>query len=468
MAYETINPASGARLKTFDDISDAALEAAVAAAQRTYQTDWRDRPVVERARILSKAAALLRERADEYAGYVTLEMGKLLGTAQAEVELSAAILDYYASHAEEFLKPQTFAGFPDSVVETRPIGVILAIEPWNFPYYQVARVVGPQLAAGNVVLLKHAETVPQCALAIERLMQDAGAPAGVYTNLFASIEQVGRLIDDPHIVGVTITGSERAGAAVAERAGRNLKKVVAELGGSDPLIVLEDAPLESAVESAIFGRMFNTGQSCVSSKRIIVVGQARGQAFQDAFVSGMAGLKVGEPNAKDTGLGPVSSERALNLLLDQISAAKKGGATVVVGGKRVDRPGFYLQATILKDITPDNPVYSQELFGPVASLFVVDTEEEAIALANASPFGLGASVFTGDTARGRAVADRIESGMVFVNQPAWTTAELPFGGVKRSGYGRELSELGFGEFVNRKLVTVVPAGSPPWGPVQSS
>lgn len=388
VAYGTVNPASGVRLKTFDDISETALEAAVAAARCAYQTNWRDRPVAERTQILSKAAALLRERADEYAGYVTLEMGKLLGTARAEVELSAAILDYYGSCAEEFLKPQTFAGFPDSVLETRPIGVILAIEPWNFPYYQVARVVGPQLAAGNVVLLKHAKTVPQCALAFERLMQDAGAPAGVYTNLFASIEQVGRLIDDPRIVGVTITGSERAGAAVAERAGRNLKKVVAELGGSDPLIVLEDAPLGSAVESAIFGRMFNTGQSCVSSKRIIVVGQARGQAFQDAFVSGMAGLKVGEPTAEDTGLGPVSSERALNLLLDQISAAKKGGATVVVGGERVDRPGFYLQATVLKDITPDNPVYSQELFGPVASLFVVDTEEEAIALANASPFGL--------------------------------------------------------------------------------
>lgn len=467
MAYETVNPATGARLKSFADISEGALEAAVATAQRAYQADWRDRPVAERAQILSRAAALLVERAHEYAGYVTLEMGKLSGEAKAEVQLSAAILDYYASHAEEFSRPKAFPGFPDSVLETRPIGAILAIEPWNFPYYQVARVVGPQLAAGNVVLLKHAESVPQCALAFERLMHDAGAPAGVFTNLFASIEQIGRLIDDPRIVGVTITGSERAGAAVAERAGRNLKKVVAELGGSDPLIVLEDAPLESAVKSAIFGRMFNTGQSCVSSKRIIVVGKARGQAFQDAFGSAMAALKVGEPTAEDTGLGPVSSERALNLLLDQISAAKKGGGKVVIGGERIERPGFYLQATVLTDITSDNPVYSQELFGPVASLFFVDTEEEAIALANASPFGLGGSVFAGDAARGRAIADRIESGMVFVNQPAWTTPELPFGGVKRSGFGRELSELGFGEFVNRKLVTVVQAGSPPWGPVQT-
>lgn len=465
MTYETVNPATGVRMQGFDEISDGDLERAVAAAHDAYRNDWRLRPVAARAKVLSTAAELLRSRAEEYAGYITLEMGKLYGTAQAEVQLSAAILDYYAEHAEAFLSPRTFDGFPDSVLETHPLGVILAIEPWNFPYYQVARVVGPQLAAGNVVLLKHAEIVPQCALAFERLMKDAGAPEGVYTNLFASLDQTGRLIDDPRVVGVTITGSERAGSAVAERAGRNLKKVVAEMGGSDPLIVLDDAPLEAAVQSAVFGRMFNTGQSCVSSKRIIVVGKARADAFQAAFVEAMAALKVGDPSAADTGCGPISSWRALKLLLEQIDAARTHGAEILLGGKQVDRPGFYLQPTVLAGITPDNPVFGQELFGPVASLFVVDTEEEAIALANATPFGLGGSVFAWDTARGRAVADRIDSGMVFVNQPAWTAPELPFGGVKRSGYGRELSELGFGEFVNRKLVTVVPAGSPPWGPV---
>jgi succinate-semialdehyde dehydrogenase/glutarate-semialdehyde dehydrogenase len=466
MAYETINPATGARLRKFEEISDAQLELSVANAQRAYQEEWRNRSAADRAKVLAAAAALLRQKADEYARLVTLEMGKLLGTAQAEVQLSAAILDYYADNAERFLKPQTFAGFPDSVLETRPLGIVLAIEPWNFPYYQAARVVGPQLAAGNVVLLKHAECVPQCALAFERLFHEAGAPSGVFTNLFASIEQVGRLIEDPRVVGVTITGSERAGAAVAERAGRNLKKVVMELGGSDPLIVLEDAPLESTIQSAMFGRMFNTGQSCVASKRIIVVGKERGKAFVDGFVAGMAGLKVGDPAAEDTSLGPVSSERALNLLLDQIDSAKRSGATVLLGGARVDRPGFYLQPTVITNIDAHNPAFSQEFFGPVASVYVVESEVEAIRLANATPFGLGGSVFTADVTRGRAVADRIESGMVWVNQPAWTTAELPFGGIKQSGYGRELSELGFGEFVNRKLITAVPAGSPPWGPVQ--
>jgi succinate-semialdehyde dehydrogenase/glutarate-semialdehyde dehydrogenase len=465
MTYQTINPATGEVLKTIPDISEADLEALVARAKRTYEDDWRKRPVAERAKVLSTAAALLREKADEYAGYVTLEMGKLLSTAQAEVQLSANILDYYAKNAEAFLKPQTFDGFPGAVLETRPLGIVLAIEPWNFPYYRVARVLGPQLAAGNVLLLKHAECVPQCALAFERLLEQAGAPAGVYTNIFASIDQIARLIEDPRIVGVTVTGSERAGASVAERAGRNLKKAVMELGGSDPLIVLEDAPLESTIQSAIFGRMFNTGQSCVASKRIIIVGKQRGKAFLDGFVSGMAAQKVGDPMADDTGLGPVSSERAMNLLLDQIAVAKKGGAKVLLGGSRVDRPGFYVEATVLTDIDEQNPIYTQELFGPVASVYVVDSEAEAIKLANATPFGLGGSVFAADVEHGRAVADRIESGMVWVNQPAWTTAELPFGGIKNSGFGRELSELGFGEFVNRKLINTAPAGSPPWGPV---
>jgi succinate-semialdehyde dehydrogenase/glutarate-semialdehyde dehydrogenase len=465
MTYQTINPATGERLKTFPDISDADLEAAVARAQTAYEKEWRPLGAAQRAKILSAAAAKLRDKADEYASHVTLEMGKLIGVSQAEVQVSAAILDYYAKNTEAFLKPQPVAGFAGAVIETRPIGIILAIEPWNFPYYQVARVVGPQLAAGNVVLLKHAEGVPQCALAFEKLLDEAGAPKGAFTNIFATHDQVGRLIDDPRIVGVTVTGSGRAGAAVAERAGRNLKKVVAELGGSDPLLVLEDAPLDAAVGSAIFGRMFNTGQSCIAAKRVIVVGHERGKAFIDAYVEGMRSLKAGDPSDPETGLGPVSSQRAMATLLDQIRAAVDGGAMVLLGGGRVDRPGFYVEATVLTGVEPGNPVFSQELFGPVASIYVVDTEEEAIALANASPFGLGASVFTPDVARGREIADRIESGMVFVNQPVWTTPELPFGGIKNSGFGRELSELGFGEFVNRKLIHTAPAGSPPWGPV---
>lgn len=465
MSYQTINPASGEVLRTFHEVSDAELEAAIGSAQTCYETDWRHRSVASRAKVLSTAAAMLRENAEEYARSITLEMGKLIGVAHAEVALSADILDYYAKNAEAFLKPQSVPGVAGAVLETHPIGIILGIEPWNFPYYQIARVAGPQLMVGNVLIIKHAENVPQCALAFARLLDNAGAPRGAYTNIFASIDQVGHVIDDPRVRGVTVTGSERAGAAVAERAGRNLKKSVMELGGSDPLIVLEDAPLESAIDSAVFGRMFNTGQSCVASKRMIVVGKERGKLFLDGLTQRMGALKDGDPFEQDTTLGPVSSEKAMDLLLKQIDVAKKGGAKVVLGGARVNRPGFYIEATILTDIGEENPIYEQELFGPVASFYVVDTEREAIALANATPFGLGGSVFTADVERGRRVAAQMESGMVFINQPAWTAPELPFGGVKNSGFGRELSELGFGEFVNRKLVTTAPPGAPPWGPV---
>jgi succinate-semialdehyde dehydrogenase/glutarate-semialdehyde dehydrogenase len=303
---------------------------------------------------------------------------------------------------------------------------------------------------------------------LARLFEEAGAPTGVYTNLFASIEQVGLVIEDPLVRGVTVTGNERAGAAVAERAGRALKKVVAEMGGSDPLIVLEDAPLEPTLDSAFFGRMFNTGQCCVGSKRIIVVGQARGKAFLDGFVKRMASISAGDPMNQATTLAPLSSEKALNLLLDQIEQAQKGGAKIVLGGKRIDRPGYFLAPTVLTDINVNNPIYTQELFGPVAAFYVVDSEEQAIELANATPFGLGASIFTADIEHGRSVAAKIESGMVFINQPAWTSPELPFGGIKNSGFGRELSERGFYEFVNEKLVNVAPPGAFPWGPVALS
>lgn len=467
MTYQTINPATGKVIQTFPDISDSELDAAVSRANETFRSDWRARPVAERAKVVAKAAEILRQKSEEYANYLTLEMGKLIGEARAEVGLSAAILDYYAINAEKFLKPRAIPESPGAVLHIEPIGVLLAIEPWNFPYYQIARVVGPQLMVGNVVLLKHAENVPQAALAFARLFEEAGAPEGVYTNIFATIDQVGRVIEDPRVRGVTVTGSERAGSAVAERAGRNLKKSVMELGGSDPLIVLEDAPLESTLNSALFGRMFNTGQCCVGSKRIIVVGQERANAFLDGFVQRMASLEVGDPDLPGTTLGPLSSERALNLLLEQIQVAKKGGAKVVLGGNRVDRAGFYLEPTVLTDIDESNPIYTEELFGPVASFYVVESEAEAIQLANATPYGLGASVFTADVERGRRVAAQIESGMVFINQPAWTSPELPFGGVKNSGFGRELSDLGVGEFVNHKLINSAPAGSPPWGPVEA-
>jgi succinate-semialdehyde dehydrogenase/glutarate-semialdehyde dehydrogenase len=460
MAYQTINPATGELVKTFPDITDSDLDKVVDRAQASFET-WRRRPVAERARIVRAAAAKLRAHAQEYTGYLTAEMGKLIAEARAEVQLSAAILDYYADRAAHYLSPVEIDGMPGNSIETQPLGIILGVEPWNFPYYQLARVAGPQLMVGNVVIIKHAGNVPQSALAFERLFQDIDAPEGIYTNVFANFDQVARLIDDPRVRGATVTGSERAGAAVAERAGRALKKSVMELGGSDPLIVLEDAPLEPTLDNALWGRMNNTGQSCVAAKRVIVIGKARGQQFLDGLVARMGALKLGDPADPATTLGPVSSESAMRELLHQIDVAKQHGARVALGGGRPDRPGFYVEATILTDIDEHNPIYRQELFGPVVSFYVVESEAQAIELANATPFGLGGSVFTADLERGRRVAAQIESGMVFINHPTWTAPELPFGGIKNSGYGRELSELGFGEFVNRKLVSVTPAGSPP-------
>ncbi|PVX85917.1 NAD-dependent succinate-semialdehyde dehydrogenase [Paraburkholderia unamae] len=459
MAYQTINPATGEILKTFQGITDDDVETVLARAQHCFEHEWRNRPVAQRASVLYRAAKQLRERAEEFASYVTLEMGKLIGDARGEVALSADILEYYAERAEHFLRPAPIAGAPGCEIETRPLGVIFGVEPWNFPYYQLARVVGPQLMVGNTVIVKHASNVPRSALAFAELFEGDGIPLGLYSNVFANFDQVARFIDDSRVRGVTVTGSERAGASVAERAGRALKKSVMELGGSDPFIVLEDAPLEPTLDNALWGRMNNTGQSCVAAKRFIVVGKARGEAFIEGLVARMRALKVGDPFDESTRLGPVSSEAAMKHLLDQIAAAKRGGARVLVGGGRVDRPGFYVEATVLTDIDPRNPIYTQELFGPVASCYVVGSEEEAIAVANATPFGLGGSVFTADLARGRRVLDRIESGMGFINHPTWTAPNLPFGGVKNSGYGRELAELGFGEFVNRRLVSISPAGS---------
>ncbi|MDQ7982379.1 NAD-dependent succinate-semialdehyde dehydrogenase [Paraburkholderia sp. SARCC-3016] len=462
MTYQTVNPATGEVLDVYPNTSDEELRALLTRAHDCYEGDWRHREVEDRARVVKAVAAKLRANAEEYAQYVTLEMGKLIAQARGEVQLAADILDYYAQRAAEFLQPVSLNERPGCVVETRPIGVILGVEPWNFPYYQLARVVGPQLMVGNVVMIKHASNVPQCARAFARLFDGIdGAPEGIYTNINASAAQVAALIDDPRVRGATVTGSEKAGAAVAERAGRALKKSVMELGGSDPLIVLEDAPLEAALDNAVWGRMNNTGQSCVASKRMIVVGRKRGATFLDGLITRMRALRVGDPNDPATTLGPVSSDSALKGLLNQIEVGCAAGARVALGGKRVDRPGFFLEATILTNIDSSNPLYTQELFGPVVSFYVVDDEDAAIELANATPFGLGGSIFTADIERGRRIADRVESGMVFINHPTWTAPELPFGGVKNSGYGRELSELGFAEFVNRKLISVSPAGSPP-------
>ncbi|PTR35119.1 succinate-semialdehyde dehydrogenase/glutarate-semialdehyde dehydrogenase [Luteibacter sp. OK325] len=454
MSFRTTNPTTGEFVKDFPFQTNEEIFAALTTADKRYREDWRHRPVAERARVLSRAAKILREKRDEYQKLLTLEMGKVTRFGYFEVDLTADILDYYANNAEKFLAAQALPDVPGATVVAEPIGVILAIEPWNFPYYQLVRVAAPQIVAGNVVMLKQAENVPQCALAFASLFEEAGAPEGVYTNLFCSVEQIGGLIDDFRVRGVTLTGSERAGTSVGERAGRNLKKAILELGSSDPALILEGAPLEHAIEQVVMGRTYNSGQGCVNIKRVIVVGKARGATMLAALNERFAAIKVGDPTDPDTVLGPIVSERALEGLLKQIDDARAAGARVVQGGSRVNRPGFFLEPTIITDISPENPLFQQEAFGPVLSFYVVDTEEEAIELANATKFGLSGYVFDADIKHAKEVAARIESGMVYINTCFIDAPETPFGGVKNSGFGRELSELGIGEFINRKLIKV--------------
>ena len=455
MSYQSINPYSGELMKSFDEHTDQQIETAITTAATCFQT-WRKLSFTERARIASKAANIMRERAEEFARPMTLEMGKLFAESIGEVMLSADILDYYAAHAERFLAPEKLTpGLGEAVVESSPLGVLFGVQPWNFPYYQLARFAAPNLMAGNVVMVKHSGTVPQCAIAFDQLWLEAGAPAGAYTNLLISHEQVLAVIDDPRIQGVALTGGVAAAKGVAERAGKNLKKSTMELGGSDAFIVLEDADLEKTLKWAVWAKMNNMGQCCIAAKRFIIV-EALADRFLAQFIAAMEALKPGDPMDKSTTLGPLSTEAALVQLVKQVDGAVAHGATLVLGGQRMDRPGAFMQPTILTDIYPDNPAYREEFFGPVALFFRVKDEEAAIALANDSDYGLGGSVFTQDVERGKRIASRIDTGMVFVNHPTWTAADLPFGGIKNSGYGRELSSHGIDEFVNRKLVRVTP------------
>ena len=459
MCYQSINPATGKVLKKFKEITNKELESALGTAVSGFAT-WRQKSFAERAVVVARAAGILRSRVDEFAVPMTLEMGKLIAEARGEVALSAEILDYYAQHAEGFLAPQPLqpsAG--EAVIESSPLGVLFGVQPWNFPYYQLARFAAPNLMAGNVVMVKHAGCVPQCAEAFGKLWAEAGAPAGVYTNLFISHDQVGRVIDDPRVKGVALTGSVEAGRGVAARAGKGLKKTTMELGGSDAFIVLEDADLKKAVKWAVWAKMNNAGQCCVAGKRFIVV-ESVAAKFLEQFQRALAAFKPGDPMEPGTTLAPLATEGALVLLLGQIQRAVAKGAQVVLGGKRVDRPGAYMEPTILTNIQPDNAAFREEFFGPVALFFRVKDEAEAVALANDSEFGLGGSVFTADVARGKRVAARLDTGMVFINHPTWTACDLPFGGIKNSGYGRELSSLGIQEFVNKKLVRVSAVDAP--------
>jgi succinate-semialdehyde dehydrogenase/glutarate-semialdehyde dehydrogenase len=451
MTYQSLNPATGKLIRSFDELTDKQLESKLATAATCFKT-WKNKSYEERAVIVARASVLLHEQAEAFAHTMTLEMGKRINEARGEVEFSSSILAYYAKNAKRFLAPTELNPvIGEAHMESSPIGVIFGVEPWNFPYYQLARVAGPHLMAGNVLVVKHAGCVPQCAIAFEKLWIDAGAPVGLYTNLLISHTQSDNVVDDPRIKGVALTGSVAAGRSLAARAGKNLKPSSMELGGSDAFIVLEDADMKHTLKWAVWGRMYNGGQTCCAAKRFIVV-ESRADEFLEGFSSALSALKAGDPMDEKTTLGPLSTESALQQLLEQVDHAVAKGAKVMMGGKRIKREGSYMEPTILTNIKPENPAFRDEFFGPVALFFRVKDEDEAIALANDSDFGLGGSVFTKDIARGKRVASRVDTGMMFINNISWSDAELPFGGIKDSGYGRELGDMGIQEFVNKKLV----------------
>lgn len=453
--YRTLNPFSEQTIRIFAEHTDDEVETAVAKADALYHSDWSKSDVAPRLAVLDRLASLLTENREELARTMALEMGKPIAQGRQEVDLCASIAHYYAVNSAALLVPEpVLSDIGEGWVEFHPIGVLLAIEPWNFPIYQLIRVIVPAIAVGNPVLFKHAGIVPQCAVSFEGLVRQAGAPDGAVTNLFLSNEQVAELLGDPRIQGVALTGSERAGSKVGARASEMLKKSTLELGGSDVFVVLDDADIAKAVKAGVAARLNNAGQVCIGAKRFVIQ-RGVADAFIDGFVAGMKNATMGDPMAPDTVLGPLASPEALAGLDRQVDEAIRNGAQVITGGKRANRSGLFYEPTVLADITKDNPAYYQEFFGPVAQLFVVDSDDAAVELANDSLFGLGGAIFSTNIARARALASRIETGMVFINTPTTSRAELPFGGIKRSGYGHELGgDVGLKEFVNRKLVVV--------------
>ncbi|MGM0931543.1 MAG: NAD-dependent succinate-semialdehyde dehydrogenase [Actinomycetota bacterium] len=453
-AYSVTNPATGEMVNQYPQATASDIESAVASAHQAYQA-WRALPAGQRAATLQKTADLYTARREELAAIITREMGKPTREALGEVDLVADIYAYYATKGESFMQDEhlTVRGGGEAVVRTEPIGALLGIMPWNYPYYQVARLAAPNLMLGNTVLLKHAPSCPESALAMEALFRDAGLPEGVYVNIFASNEQVAEIIADPRVQGVSLTGSERAGSAVAEIAGRNLKKVVLELGGSDPFIVLDGENMDTTVKAAVAGRMGNAGQACTASKRFIVL-EDHYDEFVDKFTAKMAAIVPGDPSAPGTRLGPLSSEAAARGVMEQVKDAVAKGAEVRTGGTRPDGSGAYVSPTVLTGVVPGMRAYSEEIFGPVAVVYKVKDAEEAVELANSSAYGLGGSVFSADVEKAKRVADRLDTGMVWINSPTGTQPDLPFGGVKRSGVGRELARFGMDEFVNKKLIRI--------------
>ncbi len=443
--YAVVDPATGETVREYPTATDEQMEQALAAAAAAFR-DWsKTTSVADRAALIRKVGKLHGERADELAKIIGREMGKPYDQAKGEAEFSAAIYEYYADNAEKFLADEPITlleGEGSALIRRSPVGVLLGIMPWNYPYYQVARFAGPNLTLGNTIVLKHAPQCPESAAALQQIFDDAGYPPGAYVNVYATNEQIADAIADPRVQGVSLTGSERAGAAVAEIAGRNLKKVVLELGGSDPFLVLGSDDLDATVEAAVEGRFENTGQACNAAKRIIVADDIYDE-FLDKFTK-----KVLE---KADGLAPLSSVAAADRLAEQVQRAVDHGANLVSSG---ERQGAFFPPGVLTGVTPDSPAYKEELFGPVATVYKASSEEEAVELANDTPFGLGSYVYATDTEQAKRVADKIEAGMVFVNCVGAEGVELPFGGVKRSGFGRELGRFGIDEFVNKKLIRI--------------
>ncbi len=449
--FRSLNPATEELLARFEEHDEDQVSERLERAQRAYQ-DWRTTSFAERAAVLHRTADLLRKEQAEHARRMTLEMGKPIGQAEAEVEKCAWVCAWYAEHAERLLAPEPVETDADrSRVRFDPLGGVLAIMPWNFPYWQVFRFAAPTLMAGDVGLLKHAENVPQCAEALEELFRRAGAPEGVFQNLRIRPERVADVIEHPVVAAVTLTGSERAGSAVASQAGHHLKKTVLELGGSDPFVVLEDADVATVARHAAKARTQNSGQSCIAAKRFVVM-EGVADAFVEAFRGELEALRVGDPLARETDLGPLARDDLRESLERQVKRTLEAGARLVTGGKRPEGRGFFYPPTLLDGVDPGMVAGCQETFGPVAAVLRAKSEEEAIRLANASPYGLGASLWTVDVERAERLVPRIEAGCVFVNDVVKSDPRVPFGGVRRSGYGRELGIFGIREFVNVKTV----------------
>ena len=455
MAYQSVNPATGEVVKTFTPHDQQKIDQTLERAQALFKSDWSQHDhLPQRLDVLLKFADLLLEQKEQLATLMSSEMGKLIAQGRDEIELCAGIARYYSAQAAEFLKPVQYpTDLGEAWVENHPLGLIMAVEPWNFPFYQLMRVFAPNYAIGNPVMLKHASIVPQCAEKFEALIRDAGAPDGAFTNLFISPDQVAEIIADQRVQGVALTGSEGAGSVVAQQASKHLKKSTLELGGNDVFVVLDDADMEKAITIGCQARLNNAGQVCTAAKRFILHEKIAAQ-FRQGMLEAFKAIKIGDPLDESTQLGPLSSKDAADKLYKQVQKAVKQGATLLTGGNPVEGQGFFFEPTILENISIDNDAWYEEFFGPVAQIYIAKDDDEIVEIANNSNYGLGGAIHSKDIERAKKLASRIETGMLWINWYTASSPELPFGGVKRSGYGHELADIGFSEFVQKRLVVV--------------